>query len=242
MTTCQDIQPQLSDYSDGLVSADQRRAISAHLQTCVSCRGVVRDLERLRAAARTLGPIVPPDHVWLEVAGQVRLDQPRARHGKGAGVPRAAMRQWIGLAAALVLVTIGAYFFLRTSRPPAADPGNAPARDIVQAIADDLIQATQHYERAIAELDALARGNDGALDPAIAEMLRLNIAAADRAIVESQGAIKTSPDSAPARDSLIEALRRKVDVLQATVMLMNDMRRGDQAGAAERAAAAGKKG
>ena len=102
--------------------------------------------------------------------------------------------------------------------------------------------ATQHYERAIAELDALSKSSNGALDPAIAEMLRQNIAATDRAIAESQGAVRESPDNAPARDSLIEALRRKVDVLQATVMLMNDMRRGDQAGAAESAALAGKKG
>jgi Putative zinc-finger len=241
MNTCREIQPKLSSYIDGHGTAEERRALDAHLETCAGCRGVLRDLERLRAAARQLGPIAPPDHVWLEVAGQVRLDDPAARHGGGASAPRAALRQWIGLAAALVLVTIGAYFFLRVS-PPASAPSNVPARDAVQAIADDLMLANQHYERAIAELETLAKTNSGALDPAIADLLRKNIAATDQAIAESRGAVTKSPESGAARESLMEALRRKVDVLQATVTLMNDMRRGDQAGAAESAAAIGKKG
>jgi len=240
MNTCQAIQPQLSSYVDGHLTAEERRALDAHLETCSGCRGVLRDLERLRAAARQLGPIAPPDHVWLEVAGQVRLDEPGAGGGGRASAPRTAVRQWIGLAAALVLVTIGA-FFLRVS-PPASPPGNVPARDAVQAIADDLMLANQHYERAIAELDALSKTNGGALDPAIADLLRKNIAAADQAIAESRSAVTQSPESGPARESLMEALRRKVDVLQATVTLMNDMRRGDQAGAAESAAAISKKG
>ena len=242
MNTCQEIQPRLSSYIDGHLTAEERHGLDAHLETCAACRGVLRDLERLRAAAQQLGPIAPPDHVWLEVAGQVRLDEPGTGHRDRTSEPRTAMRQWIGLAAALVLITIGAYFFLRVPPAPATPPGNVPARDAVQAIADDLMLATQHYERAIAELDALAKTNSGGLDPAIADLLRQNIAATDRAIAESRGAVTQSPESAPARESLMEALRRKVDVLQATVSLMNDMRRGDQAGAAESAAAIGKKG
>ena len=246
MTTCQDVQPQLSLFVDGQLGPEARRAVATHLEGCEACRGLVRDLERLRATARALGPIMPPDHVWLEVAGQIRLDQPKGLVGAPGGSARSAARQWLGLAAALVIVTIGAYIFLRPPSPAGtggvSTDGNAPAQAAVQAIADDLMLATQHYERAIAELDALSKSSNGAIDPAIAEMLRQNIAATDRAIAESQGAVRESPDNAPARDSLIEALRRKVDVLQATVMLMNDMRRGDQAGAAESAALAGKKG
>jgi hypothetical protein len=151
------------------------------------------------------------------------------------------VRQWIGLAAALLIVTLGAYFFLRMT-PPTPVPGNVKADDPVQAIAEDLALATQHYEKAIGQLDALAKSSGGALDPAIAQVLQQNLAAVDKAIDESRGAVKTSPDNVTARESLIEALRRKVDVLQATVSLMNEIRKGDQAGAAQAAAALGKKG
>ena len=66
--------------------------------------------------------------------------------------------------------------------------------------------------------------------------------AIDQAIVESRAALTNDPESQPARESLFEALRRKVGVLQATVTLMNEMRQGNQAGAAEAAAGLNKKG
>jgi anti-sigma factor RsiW len=230
----------LSSYVDGDLAAAERAAIAEHLDGCDACRLAARDLDRLRSAARTLGPMTPPDHVWLEVAGQIHLET--GRKSDGAVAPRrAAMRQWIGLAAALLVVTLGAYFFLRMT-PPAPAPGNVKADDPVQAIAEDLALATQHYEKAIGQLDELAKSSGGALDPAIAQVLQQNLAAVDKAIDETRGAVKTSPDNVTARESLIEALRRKVDVLQATVSLMNEIRKGDQAGAAQAAAALGKKG
>ena len=66
----------------------------------------------MRAVAGTLGPMTPPGHVWLEIAGQVRLDEsgpPTERAVVAGPAPRSAAWQWLGLAAALVLVTFGAY-------------------------------------------------------------------------------------------------------------------------------------
>jgi len=71
--------------------------------------------------------------------------------------------------------------------------------------------------------------------------LRQNIQTIDVAIAESRTALSKNPGSEPARASLFEALRRKVGVLQATVTLMNEMRKGNQAGAAAAAAVFGKK-
>jgi hypothetical protein len=234
------VQSQLSLYVDGQLDATERAGIAAHLEGCDACRGAARDLERLRSAARSLGPMTPPDHVWLEVAGQIHLAAGR-KPDRPVVPRRTALRQWIGLAAALIVITIGAYFFLRVTPAPTA-PGNAKADDPVQAIAEDLALATQHYEKAISQLDELAKSSGGALDPTIAQMLQQNLAAVDKAIDESRGAVKSTPDNVTARESLIEALRRKVDVLQATVSLMNEIRKGDQAGAAQAAAALGKKG
>ena len=72
-------------------------------------------------------------------------------------------------------------------------------------------------------------------------MLRQNIKTINAAIEESRTALVQNPGNDPARDSLFEALRRKVVVLQATVNLMNEMRKGNQAGAVEAAAAFAKK-
>jgi hypothetical protein len=240
MSSCQEVQPRAGLFVDGELGAEERAVVARHLDECQACRGLVRDLERLRATARGLGPINPPDHVWLEVAGQIRLDAPPVQ--RDARRPaRGALRSWLGLAAGLLLATLSAYFLTRGTPPVEPAASRAPGGS-VQAIADDLLMATQLYQKAITELDTLAKSNNSALDPAIAALLQQNLAATDQAIAESQKALAGSPDSVPARESLIDALRRKVDVLQATVMLMNDMARGDQAAAAESAAAVGKKG
>ena len=140
----------------------------------------------------------------------------------------------------LVIVTMAVYFVMRA--PGVAPvPGNAGPDVAVKEVADELRLAMQHYENAITKLEALTKSNDGALDPAIAEMLQKNLAVVDRAIAESRVALANSPDSESARESLFEALRRKVGVLQATVTLMNQMRQGNPAGAAGAAAGLGRK-
>lgn len=246
MTICRDVEAQLSQLVDGLLpDAAAQATVREHLETCAACRGVLQDLERLRRASRALGPITPPDHVWLEVAGQVRLEDRAPAPVTYHRVPatRAVIAQWIGLAAALVLITIGAYYFVRpsTSPSPVTSGGNVQPPATVEAVAEELNLATQHYDKAITQLEALAKSDAGTLDPAVAKTLQQNIQTIDQAIAESRTALTQDPGSEPARESLFEALRRKVVVLQATVTLMNEMRKGNQAGAAEAAAAFSKK-
>ena len=64
-------------------------------------------------------------------------------------------------------------------------------------------------------------------------MLQKNLQVIDQAIAESRSALKAEPLSAPARDSLFDALRRKVALLQDTIALMNEMRKGNAAGAGQ---------
>ena len=79
----------------------------------------------------------------------------------------------------------------------------------------------------------MAKADQSAIDPDTAATLQKNLVIIDRAIAESRSALKAEPQSAPARDSLFEALRRKVSLLQDTVALMNEMRKGNSAGAAQ---------
>jgi len=246
--TCQDIRSQLSEFVDGTLPAPLQSAIDAHLPGCAGCTAIVDDLKQLRSAARELGPIDPPDHIWLEIAGQIQLDRVP---DKGAPLhdrsPRHPVLQWIGLAAALIVVTVGVYLFQHIAQPRTPDSrtaatsaGNANAVGSVETFEQELKQAEEHYDKAIAELEAITRNSDGAIDPEVAKTLQKNLSTIDQAIADSRAALNTNPESEPARDSLFEALRRKVGVLQATVTLMNEMRNGNQAGAARAAAGIGK--
>jgi hypothetical protein len=239
MSTCHDIEPLLSELIDGTVSSAELSRIEEHLGTCERCRAVRHDLERVRRAARSLAPMPPPEHVWLEVAGHVHPAAADGARRPSATDARVAMRQWIGIAAMLVFVTLGAYFVVRT--PVAPLGGNAGAADSVEAVIDEMDKARQGWESAIKKLEPLVKDRSDALDPATAATLMTNIKEIDGAIAESQAALGQTPTSLPARESLFEALRTKVGVLQATLNLMNEMRKGDQAAAAEAAAVFGKK-
>jgi len=246
--TCADIRDELSEFVDGTLPADRAAAIEAHVTACGSCTGVVQDLERIRGAARRLGPIDPPGHLWLEIAGRMQLEgAPRQPDRTTPASRRHPIWQWAGLAAALVLVTVGVYIAQRVSAPRQAPAsavavgGNAAAPPTVETFQEELQQAEMHYEKAIAALEAITKSSDGTMDPAVAATVQKNLATIDRAIADSRAALNANPDSEAARDSLFEAFRRKVGVLQATVALMNEMRKGDQSGAARIAAGLGRK-
>ena len=241
---CEDLRPRLSLLADGDLGPADEAEIRVHLETCDACAGVLHDLQRLREAARSLGPIQPPDHIWLEVAGQARLDAPATLAAGAAPRDRSGLKQWISLAAAIVVVTLGAYAVSQFTSQPASEPPATTAASAtsvapgVEAVVDQLSAA---LEKAITDLQTLAKDNDRPAEAQVAAALLNNLAVVDQAIAESRMALAQDPTSAPARDSLLEALRRKVGVLQATMVLINDMRLGNAEGAAQSAAGISKK-
>ena len=251
MMACRDVQDQLSLFSDGLLSPEEHAAIRTHVRQCPDCGGVLADLERIVTTARQLGPVAPPEHVWLQVAGSVRLTGAHSDTAAAKPVPvRSPVWQWIGLAAALVLITFGVWLFQGPAETPpgsaatsassgsnaAPEPGAAVATaGSLEAVNDQLDLALDHYSKAIAELEAIATSGDDAMGVQVATAVKGNLTAVDVAIAESRAALTTNPESEPARDSLFEALRRKVTVLQAAASLINEMRQGDSEGAARAA-------
>ena len=81
----------------------------------------------------------------------------------------------------------------------------------------------------------IANKDTGELDPQVAAVLQKNLTVIDQAISESRAALKTQPSSTNAQDGLFDALRTKVALLQQTVELINEMRKGNQAEAGRRA-------
>ena len=245
MQSCTDIEPLIGLLIDGDLDASAQQNVRAHLATCDACRGIATDMQRLRASAQVLGPIDPPAHVWRQIVDRIHVE-PSADARAVATPPReTALWQWIGLAAALVLVTIGLYLFQGVRPPLSTVADNATPSAVVEpSVAnpdDDVKLARAPYDKAIAELEVAARNGHDSMDTAVASVMQDNIGAIDRAIKESQVAVETDPDNEPARDSRVEALRRKVAMLQATVTLINEMRVGDQNGAAAAAESLGRK-
>jgi anti-sigma factor RsiW len=237
----------IQELIDGTIGGIRRAELERHLAECAECRSFLADMETIRQTAESLDRLDPPDRVWLQIAGRLRQEgrvQPPA--ARPAQSPRYAL---LAIAAALVL-TVGAAIVALVSQyrsTPATPPtaaataqptGDANADIAVESVEAEFRLAEQHYQNAIAKLEQAARldqaGRDAnTLDAQTAAMLQKNLQVIDQAIAESREAVRSEPLSAAARDSLFDALRRKVALLQDTIALMNEMRKGNSAGAAQ---------
>lgn len=250
--TCELARTRLQEQIDGMLDPVIARELAAHLEHCGSCRGLAADLAAIADAAAALDPIVPPDHVWLQIAGTWRRAHPEAAAPVAA--PRRPHAAWHALAAAAVLVAAagGGWIAWRAtgssgaaapdSRPAsgvllpkgngaAMDAGNASGEALVESARKDIEAAEQLYAQAIARLEKAADEQKGLLAPEVAAALDKNIDVLDEAIDESRSAVRAQPQSVVARESLFEALRRKVTLLSNTISLVSEISRGNQAGA-----------
>jgi Putative zinc-finger len=257
--TCDRFHELVRDWLDGDIDATSRAALEAHAATCDACRALMTDLRNIRQTASTLERHAPPPRVWTrleqQLAAEPRFREAAARRGANIisisrGRRGASVWSWrspvLALAASLLIVVGGSLYFLYrwtqgpTTAPtiatgtssPGNNPSNAPGPALVESIDSELQQAAAHYEKAIAGLEQVANASDSPLDPDVMAALHRNLGVIDKAITESRAALVAQPTSRVAQQSLFDAFRRKVALLQDTIALMNELRKGDQAGAA----------
>jgi hypothetical protein len=132
------------------------------------------------------------------------------------------------LAAAAVLVAAIAGTVTWRRQAPTVDRSTASSAELQGSVEAEVQQAEKHLESAVASLEVLARDRQ-ALDPQDAAELQKNILVVDQAIGESKAALKAQPMSTQAQDSLFEAFRTKIALLQDTIALINEVRKGNQA-------------
>jgi hypothetical protein len=242
---CTRSQGDIQALIDGTLGPIRVAELEQHLDQCDACRALADDLRRIRDAAETLEDPAPPDHVWLQIAGRLRQEGrvhdpvvPIATGRRLPGLPR--QRTWLGIAAALVLA-VGASLLLLlpqfTGSP--ADPGggteqsNADGAAAVQSGVEDLRKAEQLLQSGVAKLKEGLGAENQALPVDMAGTLDRNLQILDSAIRESSDALQKEPQNVAARNSLFDALQRKISLLQDTITLMNEMRKGNAAGVAQ---------
>ncbi len=237
---CAEFHPLLSELVDGALAGEPRAETDAHLLECADCRQLLADLRRVREAGRAFPRVTAPVSAWP------RLRDAVARDGAAPGRPRrgwtisAGWPAWGALAAAAaIVVAVGtAIFFAVRPAPPAPTQAASPA---APPSAEAEIEAAQlHYARAIQALQQAANEGRAALDPQTMAVLDKNNSVLDQAIQDSQAVVRAHPTSEFAQSSLLDALQRKVNLLRDTLALINEMRKGDQAGTARIVGSMGK--
>jgi anti-sigma factor RsiW len=241
---CSQYLTSIHEYVDGTLGPIRRAELDQHLATCDDCRALVQDLERIRESASAIRSVAPPDGLWLQIAGRLRQEGRVHDVAAKRGAPRLA---WMAMAAGLIIAVAGGVFVLRSGRSAtattpsatttaaAATPasGNVPDAKSVESVQNELAAAQAQYETAITHLEQIATANQGALDPQTARTMQKNLSITDMAIADSSAAVHAEPTSVAAREALFDALRQKVSLLQDTISLINEMRKGNNAGAAE---------
>jgi anti-sigma factor RsiW len=231
---CENLNVALVDLVDGRLDGAAQRDVERHLEGCPACRALVEDMRTIRAAAFMLDRREPQPATWSRLQAAIAQEPAAARPETRYRLP-----VWLAAAAALILATaIGMWPLL--NRPPAAhdDSASAAAGDqppaSVESVTAEFAAAEKHYQKAIDDLQTIANKDTGELDPQVAAVLQKNLTVIDQAITESRDALKQQPANATAQNGLFDALRTKVALLQQTVELINEMRKGNQAEAGQR--------
>jgi len=231
----------INDYVDGTSDPFERNAVETHLATCEVCRQMVDDLQEIKRVTGTLELREPPVRAWGRIERAIKLEQAEKQgahpfFGASDWRKKATTPYWLAAAAAVFLAALVGLRYL-PGRGPAGNSADgvetsASASRAADAIESELRLAESHYENAIKGLEAAAQSDQDALDPRTAATLQKNLAVIDQAISESRAAMRAQPASEPAKQSLIENFKTKIALLQDTVALINEMRKGNEAGAA----------
>jgi anti-sigma factor RsiW len=227
---CEAFEPLIGELVDGTLDGAPRHDLEAHLASCPSCARLVEELLVVRRAARGLAEMTPPADALGRLTAAIAAE-PRP------GAARGRAKWLVGLAAAavLALAVAGAALWQPAARPAPSvarvDPATATSAELLGSVEAEFAQAEKHLETAVAGLEVLAKDRQ-ALDPTVAADLQKSLHVIDQAIGESRAALKTQPLSTEAQESLFEAFRSKIALLQDTISLINEVRKGNQAEAA----------
>jgi anti-sigma factor RsiW len=233
---CQEYDIPIGDYVDGTLDAAARETLEAHLAACERCRVIVADFQTIRLTALTLETQMAPAAAWTKIAAALdEQSRPWWRLGGSGGARDTTVWQPAAAMAMAVLLTTGLSWVGSRLAPVAGtarETSARVARGATPLVNLELDAAATDYASAIAGLEQITSEQRDALDPDTADVLRVNLTAIDTAIGESRAALETQPENDLVIDSLFDALRRKLALLQDAVALINEMRKGNPEGAA----------
>jgi len=212
------ITDQLSDYLDGELSAGESAAIDAHLRECADCNAVLNDLKRIVAQAQHLEDRPPSADLWAGVERRIEQITPPRR--VSFTLPQLA-------AAAALLMAVSAGAAIKLAAPQGAAPAPVEQRAAatpdgsadVSAIAEPVSFSDAQYDAAVADLEKALKAGRGRLDQSTIAIVEHNLQIIDHAIAQARDALAADPANAYLSSHLVEARRRKLDLLRRAAAL-----------------------
>lgn len=228
MTMHEEWTDKLSDYLDDELTAGETTAVEAHLRECAACTDVLNDLKRVIARARALerdAARPPQTDLWPGIEQRIeRIAQPRR---VTFTLPQ--------LAAAAVLLmalsgTVAWQVAQRTTqvereavaeRSADATTAERERTDAERntAVIVPINLADAQYDAAVADLEKALKQSRGRLDRTTIQIVEHNLEIIDQAIAQARDALVGDPANAYLSGHLVEARRRKLDLLRRAAAL-----------------------
>jgi hypothetical protein len=215
----------LSEYLDGELSPEEQTAVENHLRGCAACTEVLNDLKRVVVRAQRLESRPPRTDLWPAVAGRIEhVRQPR----------RFSFTVTQLGATAAVLMAVSSTVAVKLMRPAPASqeaaamaPAPLPAKAIVPADTTgdafpaiaSVSYADAQYDAAVADLEKALKAGRGRLDKSTIEIVEHNLQIIDQAIAQAREALAADPANSYLSSHLVEARRRKLDLLRRAAAL-----------------------
>ena len=235
---------QLSDYLDGELPADEREAVEGHLRSCASCAAVLNDLKRVVARAAAVDARPPQADLWHGIAARLNESGEPARVVPFAAKPARrfafTLPQLAAAAALLIAVSGGvAWQFaarmvgqvrevrsadlqVRPDAPAAPVAGGEGTGAADFARIETVSMADAQYDAAVADLEKALKAGRGSLDASTVAIVEHNLQIIDQAINQAREALAGDPANSYLSGHLVEARRRKLDLLRRATALASE--------------------
>ena len=215
---CREYEFLISAQLDGEVSAAEVVEAERHQASCERCAGVYRDLQILVSEAQALPLFEPDRRVWARLKAQCEADgliriSPGPWRGWLDRIPIPSGPRLAMASAALVVVVMLASFLAYRGLQRTTTSQSAEAIQAENAVR----RAEDSYLQAIESLEKISQTRMASMDPAVRGVLEDNLATIDYYIDKCLETVKNEPSDALAQRYLLEAYRKKVDLLTSIV-------------------------
>jgi len=211
---CAKMQELISSHIDNRLSSEQDRQLKEHMQKCAKCLSLYNDLNKIVKNAGDLVRVEPSNDLWSTIRSDVFKDrgvkQYRFRWIIRNLIPKFfwEFRPAFTLAAAVIAVVIIYTGIHYQSSNTVIEKMDISRVDIKHHQAMEL-----QYHYAIEELNRAIEDKKEATGFELTGELKRNLEIVDTSILKYRDVIKKEPDRADARNFLINAYKKKKDLL-----------------------------
>jgi len=206
---CLEIDQVLDDFVAGDVTPDERGAVTAHLESCPTCRAAAASVQRLFAQAKArLLPVEPEHDLWPGIAARIDAARPARRY---------SARRPVLAAAAVILLAAASVVGVRLAGRPS---GGAMTRAHVDRAGTaapasyEFAQARATFATARRQLVAVFQSRRGMMSPQTVAVVEKNMRAIDEAVREMEAALARDPGNADLPALLVAVYGQEIDMLQ----------------------------